>query len=249
MSSYGKRRYEGANLVTLHKRARSVPLGIAVKAVATKSGYVKRNQAFVPGKMRIGGFYKKSDTELKFLDTALSHQPDTTGEIPGTGGQINLIPQGDTESMRNGRKCTIKSIRVRGGIINADNAASREAFVMYLVLDTQCNGQPAGVTDVLTSTNFGAALPNLANVERFKILRQWKINIGATAGVAAAFGNAAAFFDVYKKCNIPLVFDNTATTGAIGTIRSNNVFLMCGAIVGDDVFTITGTTRIRFTDV
>lgn len=220
-------------------------------ALAIKSGYVKnRRRAFVAGKSRTGGFYGRfsgPNEELKFLDTALSFTPDTTGEVVATG-QINLVPQGDTESSRDGRKIVVKSIRIKGGVVNADNAASRLQAVMYLVLDTQCNGAAAGVSDVLTGTNFGSALPNLANVERFKILKSWKISCAPAAGVTASFANSSAMFDIYKKCNIPIMFDNTATTGAITTIRSNNLFLMCGSIIGDDVWTVTGTSRIRFTD-
>lgn len=230
----GRKRASSVSLVTLSKKARSVPVALAMKT----QSMVKSRRAF----RSEGG-----EGELKFLDTALSFTPDTTGEVVATG-QINLVPQGDTESGRDGRKIVVKSIRIRGGVINIDNAASKLDAWMYLVLDRQCNGAAAAATDVLSSTNFGASLPNLANVERFQILKRWRVTCAPAAGVAASFANSSAAFDIYKKCNIPILFDNSVTTGAITSIRSNNLFLMCGSILGDDLWQVTGTSRIRFTD-
>lgn len=133
-------------------------------------------------------------------------------------------------------------------MINADNTASDIEGVMFLVLDKQCNGAEATAAQVLTGTNFGSALTNLVNSNRFVILKRWEIKAQPVAGVAAAFGNSSMMFTVYKKCNIDINFDATSTDGAITSVRSNNLFLMAGSIIGDDVWTVTGTSRIRYTD-
>lgn len=203
------------------------------------------------GYSRTGGYYGRfggSGGELKFFDTALSFNYDTTGEVPATG-QLVLIPQGVTESTRVGRKCVIKSIQMRGFLTYSPGAAA-DAFVgvvMYLVQDTQCNGAAATVTDVLTSNALGTALRNIANSERFKILKSWRWVFNATAGVSTAYDGQKKNFEYYKTCSIPLEF--SSTTGAITELRSNNLFLLAGSDGGgDDLVSMTGNCRVRFSD-
>jgi len=206
---------------------------------------------FIKGKSRTGGFYRRykgKGAELKFFDTALSFSFDATGEVPATG-QLSLIPQGVTESTRVGRKCVIKSIQIRGTAFNNDATVSDTDAYIYIVQDTQCNGAAAAVTDVLTSNNMGTALVNLENSERFRILRRIPLHLQTGAGVAAAFGDMSKQVNLYMKCNIPLEFDSSASTGAIGTIRSNNVFLLAGTSGTDDKTAFAGTCRLRFSDM
>lgn len=219
-------------------------------AKGKRDAALARKRSVVPGVTRTGGFYRRmtaGGAENKFLDTALSWNFDLTGEVPATGGQINLIPQGDTQSTRDGRKATITSILVKGSVSFLPTAAGAAADILhlYLVLDTQCNGAPAGVTDVFTGTNIADSPLNLSNSERFKILKHWKWNVCAKAGVATAFAGDSRALQWYKKCNIPLIF--SSTTGAITEIRSNNVFFIAGSAGGsDDIGGFSGTCRIRF---
>ena len=74
---------------------------------------------------------KSSGEELKFFDTALSFTCDATGEVPATG-QLALIPQGYTESTRDGRKATIKSIWIRGQLNFCTSTAATAAGVVYI---------------------------------------------------------------------------------------------------------------------
>jgi len=185
--------------------------------------------------------------ELKFFDTALSFGVDATGEVPATG-QLVLIPQGVTESTRVGRKATIKSIQMKFLAQFAPGAAATaasHAFV-YLVQDTQCNGAAAAITDVLTGTNMSAALINLANSGRFKIIKKWKARCVSTAGATTAYNNTVQHFEWYKKCSIPI--EDSSTTGAITEIKSNNLFWFTVAVGSDDTIVITGITRVRFSD-
>jgi len=203
------------------------------------------------GYERSGGYYGRfsgPSAELKFFDTALSFGVDATGEVPATG-QLVLIPQGVTESTRVGRKATIKSIQMKFLAQFAPGAAATaasHAFV-YLVQDTQCNGAAAAITDVLTGTNMSAALINLANSGRFKIIKKWKARCVSTAGATTAYNNTVQHFEWYKKCSIPIEY--SSTTGAITEIRSNNLFLLAGSdTASDDTITIGGTCRVRFSD-
>lgn len=180
------------------------------------------------------------------MDTSNSFTFDTTGEVPATG-QLNLIPQGVAESERVGRKVTIKSIMMHGTMTAGVAGTGGQTVRMLLVQDTQCNGAATTYATVMNGTNTWP-FRNLDNIDRFRVLKDWKICLNAQAGVAGAWQPTKRFINFYKKCNIPIEFDNTATTGAITTIRSNNLFLLAIADSDDDVTNYTGVTRIRYTD-
>ncbi len=215
---------------------------------------ITKAKRFKKGYDRVGGFYGRfgssklgSHTEQKFFDTTISGTIDTTAEVP-TGGQLVLIPQGVTESQRVGRKAFIKSIQIRGTLNYAPGAAAAATAQnwIYLVMDTQANGAAAAVTTVLTSNNLALAMRNLANQERFKVLKIFHFSMNATAGVTTAYNGIIRTWKYYKKCNIPIEY--SSTTGAITEIRSNNLFLLAGSQSGDDLTTIAAVCRVRFTD-
>lgn len=229
-------------MATARKRAKYSSPSVATLA--------RRALAARPGYGRTAGYYGRFSgpaAELKFFDTALSFSFDNTGEVPATG-QLSLIPQGVTESTRVGRKCTIRSIQIRGNIslVPAASATSASICYLYLVQDTQCNGAAAAVTDVLTSNAMQGALINMANSERFKILKRFVVVLEPQAGATTAYNNARKVVEYYKKCRIPIEF--SSTTGAITEIRSNNLFLLAGDSGNDDVASFSGSCRLRFSD-
>jgi len=182
--------------------------------------------------------------EKKFFDTAIAFNFDSTGEVPATG-QLTLIPQGDTESTRDGRQAVIKSVQIRGVVSYAPAASAAGATIgyMYLVLDTQCNGAAAAITDVFTSNNMSTNMLELNNSGRFRILKKWVFPMNSQAGVTTAYNNVNRPLEYFKTCSIPI--DWNGTTGAITEIKSNNVFLMAGANT-DDFMGFQGTCRLRF---
>lgn len=204
----------------------------------------------VPGYTRAAGYYgrysRSSDGELKFFDTALAWNFDSTAEVPATG-QLTLIPQGDTESTRDGRKAVIKSIQIRGSVYVSPTTGGNVAGTtqIWLVLDTQCNGAAAAFTDVFTSADVNSCMLNLNNSGRFRIIKHWIHKWNPEAGVTGAWNSKMMPVEFYKKCNIPV--DWSSTTGALTEIRSNNLFLLAGQTgIGDDVPTFAGTCRLRF---
>lgn len=233
---------------TRRKSAKAKPSTALVKAVARQVA-MDVEPRIMPGYTRTGGFYGRfgKGGELKFFDTALSFNIDATGEVPATG-QLNLIPQGVTESTRVGRKCVIKSIEMKFDTLLVPAAAANSATVssVYVVLDKQCNGAAAVATDVFTGTVFPTALRNLANSERFVILKKFVWAQNSAAGVTTAYNNTVRHFEWYKKCNIPLEF--SSTTGAITELKSNNIFLLAGSNPLDDLVQVSGNCRVRFSD-
>jgi len=223
------------------------------RAFAEKQVAARPQAVPQPGYERVSGFYGRYNlpgggSENKFFDTTLGWNFDATGEVPATG-QLCLIPQGVTESTRVGRKCVVKSIQLRAYMIytpGASTAGASNAY-FYVVLDKQCNGAAAAIGDVLTGTNMGSALINLANSERFVILKRFVNRFQAAAGIQTAFGSDTSTIDWYHKCNIPLEY--SSTTGAITEIKSNNIFILAGTdTTSDDVIAIGGTCRLRFSD-
>jgi len=241
-----KRRSSGAKSVTVTKMVTK-----PASKPSFSSSYIPR--AIVPGITRQSGFYGRFNQspnsgkpEDKFFDTLISTAFDSTGEVIVSGGQLCLIPQGVTESTRVGRKCTVKSIQLRGAY-NVNSAAAATGTYMYLVQDTQCNGAAAAVTDVLTSTTLSIAMINMANSGRFRILKRFVANFNPAAGVAGTTNGAYKSLDWFMKCNIPLEF--SSTTGAITELKSNNLFLIAGSGNGvDDLVTFDGRCRIKFSD-
>jgi len=241
------------NVVSGQKRARS---GTITINTAPKSAPASKRPRVVPGMTRTTGFYGRfgqnakaagNKPELKFFDTTLAFVIDATGEVPATG-QLNLIPQGDTESTRDGRSATIKSIQIRG-MIKADFGAAANPFgvtYMYLVLDKQANGAAAAVSDVLTNATMTNGMFNLENSARFVILKKWVHDWTPQAGATTAFGAVARHVEFYKKVDIPITW--SSTTGAITEIRSNNLFLIAGASSSalDDLVGFNGVCRLRF---
>lgn len=248
------------------KRGRPYAWDVAKRAEKRRALNGRRNRPAAPaGYVRKVGYYGRYtknanlkrmqmglSPEKKFFDTALAFTFDTTGEVPATG-QLALIPQGDTESTRDGRKAVIKSIQIRGTLTISPTASTVTDCVcyLYLVLDTQCNGAAAAITDVFTSNSMSDNQLQLNNSGRFRILKRWVKVFNPTAGGApltTAFGSQTKVIEYFKRCNIDM--DWNSTLGAITEIRSNNIFLMAGSAPAgagrDDVVTVVGSCRLRF---
>jgi len=227
-----------------------------MKRRRSSSGKTPKAKKFKPNKPDDGitrkvGFYGRYgrqarlrglQPELKFWDVSVSQSLPATGAI---FQQLCLIPQGDTESSRDGRKAYIKSIQFHGTLQYIPGASTngRDADYIYLVLDTQCNGAAAAITDIFTSASLNTAMLQLNNSGRFRILKSWQYAFNAQAGVSTSFANNIRIINYYKKCNIPI--DWNSTTGALTEIRSNNIFL-CGGALQDAVTSLSGTCRLRF---
>lgn len=244
-----QRRREAA---TAQKNARMMAIGALRLSRAPRA-------PVIPGVSRVAGFYGRysgSAPELKFFDTALTFSADATAEVGGTAvlGQVSLIPQGVTQSTRVGRKATVMSIYTHGIAVFVPAAAATAStnVYMYLIQDTQTNGAAAtisGDTGIFTSNQLHVANMNLANGQRFKILKKWVMNFTSPAGATTAYNNVSKTWQFYKKCQIPIEYDAAADTGALTTIRSNNIFFAYGTDgQSDDLVTFVGTCRLRFAD-
>lgn len=243
---YGKKRYRadspGAAPTAFSRKVRRV--------LATQDG-----NAAVPGVTRTGGYYgryrssaRPSGTgELKFFDSTDSITVPTSGDV---NTSLNLIPQGVTESTRIGRKCTLKSIMLRGMVRlpnTSDPTKTADQVRVIVYQDKQANGATAAVTDILESAHINS-FRNLANSGRFRVLMEREVTVncqaGAYDGTNDQFGQVEKDFKAMIKCNVPLEFDST--TGAITEIRSNNVGVL--AVSQNGAALLSYYARVRYAD-
>ncbi len=191
---------------------------------------------------------------MKFLDVD-SDRPNiaAAGNIQN-GGTINIIPQGVLETERIGRKVTIRSINWRWTLnlnpsSGGDLSLGADVVRVILYLDRQCNGSTATTVLILESANF-QSFNNLANKSRFRILmdRVYTLNSPAGAGNGTANDTGPVIINdsLYKKCNIPIEFDNSLSTGVLSTIRSNNLGIL---LISESALTdMDSKIRLRFSD-
>ncbi len=203
------------------------------------------------GYVRTGGYYGRFATggEMKFFDSDVSDAP------VGATLTINLltiIPEGNGESERIGRKITLKRVSVLYEMkLSATTAASStsETVRCMLIQDTQTNGAAFIAADLL-DTDVMSSFNNLANSSRFKILFKqefsFKAGGAAPSGAAYIFSEDQKYLRMTKKVNIPMEYDNSATTGVITSIRSNNLY-WCTQATGATI-TSVGKVRVRYTD-
>jgi len=239
-----KRRYAANGYAAKAKRPTLKALVRASKALTVVPGFTRRE-----------GFYGRfgpGRPEAKFLDTTLSFSFDATAEVPATGTSMVIVPQGDEQSQRVGRKIIVQSIEIHGVVelVPGASATANDIVFFYVILDTQCNGaNPAasGNAGVFTSATLNEAHLNLANEGRFVILKRWVVVLNPGSGATTAYNNTKRALWWKKNLNVPIMYDASATTGALTTIRSNNIFFVTGS-GSDDLSSFNGTCRIRFMD-
>lgn len=208
----------------------------------------------VPGVTRTGGYYGRyagAKAELKFHDLDID---DAVVAVNGTIAQAscNIIAQDTTEITRIGRKCTIKGIFWKYAInlpTAGDITSSADTVRVILYQDKQTNGGAATAALLMASDNF-QSFRNLANSSRFTILldRTHTINslVGGGDGTANDTGPVRRDYSFSKLCNIPIEYDNSASTGALTTQRTNNIGVLLLGQAGKAGF--ESKMRLRFSD-
>ncbi len=228
----------------------------------TKSQKGKRVIRIQPrqrGALRVGGYYGRyaNGGELKFHDVDVTQAAaDWSGGLIQNAGTLNVIPQDVTEKTRVGRKVTLKSIMWRGVFttnVIADGATTQSADVVRVIiyLDKQCNGETATVLNILETADY-LSFKNLANTNRFQTVydKIFTVKPEPPAGTGAVNDQGAGqtIKSFYKKCNIRLEYDDSAQTGALGTIRSNNIGMLLISKNSSSNVVMDSKVRMRFSD-
>lgn len=241
------------------------------KRSGTKSGSrkrpAKRTKTMTVRTMGFGapaatrGFsFPFSSVERKFFDiAAANYNVNTTGSFTLLAAPV----PGTDYTNRIGRKINLTSLFIRGflyaeaansaagAVVDSDPQVAR----MILFVDLQPNGNPPGVTDLLTaSTPIAHLNPN--NRDRFIILRDKQYVLGpiksdntATQSLAWSGSPVAFSLKVFKKIAVQTIF-NAGTAGTIADITSGALFMFwIGSTASGTTDAIAGlTTRVRFLD-
>ncbi len=209
---------------------------------------------------RYAGYYQKSGYygrfsgkggELKFFDTTID---DAAIAATMTINNLTVVPQGTSESTRIGRKMTVRKILWKYTMTlaaSAANTSTSDNVKVMLVQDTQTNGAQFAAAQLI-DTDVWDSFRNLANSTRFRVLYSKDIRFVSMSGSGRGTTDTLAFGeDIHtltgsKSCNIPIEYDNSATDGSIGTVRTNNLYWVTQSTSG--FCSSLGTARIRFSD-
>ncbi len=219
------------------------------------SGFHRRvapRRAYVPGRRRSTYRRKAEAGEMKFHDIDIDD-----GGVAATWtvqAELLEIPEGVGEEQRVGRNITIKKIGWRWTCTKASGAtaaATSDVFRLMVIQDKQANRALPAATLVVQSDNY-QSFNKLANSKRFRILYDRTFDLWSPSGSGRgvtdtlSFGEQTISGTWFKDCNIQIEYDNSAATGDITTIRSNNIFCMMisqgGGLSFDSKF------RFRYTD-
>ncbi len=215
------------------------------------------------GLARALGVEKKFTTD-KFQDATLIN---TWVAIPievsdhsatETAGNMLMIAQGNGQSQRVGRKIMLTNISVRWvatrvAITDQEAAMAPTIVRMVWYIDRQANGAVATPSDIFTDTGEDfLQFRNLANAQRFKILKDIEVTLNPSAGagdgtVENDWAGETKVGQFHKILNLPILYNQSATTGAIATIESNVIGCIMVSSVAEAAL-VTFNTRSRFTD-
>lgn len=248
---YSGRKRSGSssyNLVTLSKRSRSQPLGVAVRKAAQKV------VAFSRAPFATRGFFGdpvSSRKELKTIDTLEQRINPTTSINAPTISLLNGVATGDDFNSRDGRQTVIKSINFRASCQPYGNTMSfGDTMRVMIVQDSQPNGATFLTGDLFSATTatYGAVgMNNLNNRSRFKVLMDKQISLDGAiyAGSVLTGGNPATkTIKKYMKCHIPVQYSGTGAT--IASIATNSIYLV--AFSDNALIDFKWSSRVRFVE-
>ncbi len=191
--------------------------------------------------------------EIKF------HDLDVDDAVVATGGTIAedsllTIPEGIGEEQRIGRKITVVSVHMNWNILLPDTATANECTDTVRVIvyvDKQTNGAAPVVLDLLELADW-QSFRNISNAQRFTFLLDQMVNVNCTAGSGRgatdtlSYGNNNRTLRWNKKLELPIIYDDSAATGAITTICCNNIGILTISRAGFAAF--GSRIRVRYSD-
>lgn len=173
--------------------------------------------------------------ELKYVDLAgASYVADTTGTLT----LLATIAQGDTLQQRVGQRVMLTNLLIRGQVASGSTTATALA-TLIIVYDRQPQGALPAITDVLDAS-ISNSFQRVDFRDRFFLCARWDFNLTGNS-VTPATGGENIRLDFNVALRKPATYDQTATTGAIGTIRTGALYAIT---VGNNA---AGTTAPNFT--
>ncbi len=166
---------------------------------------------------------------------------------------LNLITQGDTQSERVGMRFTIRSVELSLSLRLAQNEGVINSIIIraLLFVDTQANGAVPNDTDLLSQADDVNALYTVEERHRFKIYMDRKFTMVAPGlawnSVNETSSGMKKLLSFKKRLSLPIFYN--AATSAVTGVTQNNLILWVFADAAAPAVTITGSARIRYTDL
>lgn len=235
------------------------------RTTAATSAQVFQKQTVTSGfgpLSRTGGF---TGIERKFYDTALSGAA-ISAPADAAGGEqdpsatilLNTITQGDGESQRDGRKCTVYTTYVKGIITCAaqinqtvpDNACK---IYIALVLDTQTNGATIASENVFKNASANAInasnpMRNMQFTQRFRVLDTAEVTLqNANISWDGTNMEQSGLIETFKlSSNLQFNTLYSGTTESVANITDNSLHVIAYTNNTELSPLISYNARVRF---
>lgn len=246
----------------------------ALKMIAQSMGVPKQVSNNIKVSGNINRFQSSGGNEKKYWDSyttggvrALVKTGDSIyyDAVPSAISVVSNISRGTGPDQRVGNLITVKSLNFKTTVVLGAAAPSSSfsgSYKIFIVLDKQANGTTPSVLDIwergVSTPGVTASINsnlNITNSSRFQILKLFKGSLQVTPYYDSTVpqlgrGSASRLINFSMKCNIPIKYSNTNTSGANSGITDNNIWIFAFSDdIGDtQLQVINPITRIRYTD-
>jgi len=186
--------------------------------------------------------------EQKYVDVDIS-----STDISTSGRIVHLtgVAQGDTQSTRTGNSINVTSVTLRGKIVTPSSATPNTdpTFRWAIVVDReQVADTSPSAGAIFAGPNPITGLPNLDNLERFRILFLSGPISGRRLGVDSSDlspPTISAYMQWQWTGNLKVAYNGTASTD----IEKNGIYFVFLSDDSSDTIDVVGFSRIAYTDV
>jgi len=219
------RQFASIGLPPRTKKRKNPPQAVNVKVSAAPAAKKSRSST---GAQIPRGFVTALAADSKYFDTAVASYQ--FNEDVGVVKHLDVVPQGDSVSQRNGKSWQNTNLQIRGKII-AGTAGTVSHIAMFIVWDRQPNKALAAVTDIFDAVP-SSSLSKRENKGRFLVIKKWE-RILTGNSTTPATGREGIVIDKWIRLPAECIAQATAadTTGAIGN-RVTGALL--AVFMGDD---------------
>lgn len=205
-----------------------------------KRRYRKYRGAGVKALREVRKLKKEVRPEMKAYDVAVDLDPYSGNPDVDT---LNDIAQGDGDDQRVGDTVTIRSVQIKGKIVQNVDTADTEYYTRIVVVQEK---SPQGTAATWLSVFAADTVDTLRSRNRptdFRII--WDKTYRSMKDTAQGVIRATTHFKMFKKLNLKTEYNDSATPPQIG-----GLYIMATSNVpATGNLDLTCNTRVRYTDV
>lgn len=232
------------------KKGAGGPIKKKKKATISTAGYQRGRELARPSMREKKAFDTVSGQSINFLTPA----------NPPTFQVLNAMINGAELYQRVGRKTYMKSIHIRGNIIPI--TTSVQDFGRLLIFyDAQPNAANPTIATLLQDSNVPALTTvyseiNLINRARFKILRDYQVQLASLTNTAGVITNLALLDPIKNSFNINFFIKlngieaeyNGTNGGTIADISSGAILIVAVSLNTNNAWVFNYQSRLRYYD-